>query len=502
MSAAPGLQDFGELKLPGRLLDPERESENIQRLTEKVRELCGWRMRNFPGSQPVSLAKNNVTLLGRSHYVACEKSDGVRYLMLAASRKVYLIDRMETIQELYMFLPNFLGSDESHQLTLLDGEMVTDTYQEWIEDPNDPTNKIEKEVKSTRFLIYDAMVVHRDVNVSRMPLLERLKQVYDRVILPRVHWESENPDLVLREKQENQYLPLYLKDFFEIWDIGAIVQFATKRLPHMTDGIIFTPVYAPYVPGTCHGLLKWKPPNMNTVDFRAEMVKLNPKEVSEYNSMNSETPIDPTMPFAVKLLVGEGGVARWQGNIWCAPVGEFYKSMIEKYVMDGIDGAIYECMYDVDIYTLKPQLKWNDETSAVTYSWKEGTKDRGGWVVERVRTDRKIPNDKRVVKSVFKSIQDGISFLDLIEYIEGIRNAGKSSLSSRINCPEYYLKYGSIHSRNDAYNAKATVAEGNADNEDTIEEGNEDYKNKRLVTSDERIGHDIEEENIKKLKVK
>lgn len=34
--------------------------------------------------------------LGRTSHVACEKTDGVRYLLLAASEKVFLIDRLET----------------------------------------------------------------------------------------------------------------------------------------------------------------------------------------------------------------------------------------------------------------------------------------------------------------------------------------------------------------------------------------------------------------------
>ncbi len=40
-------------------------------------------------------------------------------------------------------------------------------------------------------------------------------------------------------------------------------------LPHENDGIIFTPVYSRYcVAGTDSALLKWKPPDKNSVDFR------------------------------------------------------------------------------------------------------------------------------------------------------------------------------------------------------------------------------------------
>lgn len=55
-----------------------------------------------------------------------------------------------------------------------------------------------------------------------------------------------------------------MQDFFEIFDLDAIRKLAL-RLPHLSDGIIFTPVKLPYVTGTSPLLLKWKPPHLNTV---------------------------------------------------------------------------------------------------------------------------------------------------------------------------------------------------------------------------------------------
>ena len=43
-----------------------------------------------------------------------------------------------------------------------------------------------------------------------------------------------------------------------------------RRLSHGNDGIIFTPARDPYRPYTCPTLLKWKPANMNSIDFRLQ----------------------------------------------------------------------------------------------------------------------------------------------------------------------------------------------------------------------------------------
>lgn len=40
-----------------------------------------------------------------------------------------------------------------------------------------------------------------------------------------------------------------------------------KVLPHENDGLIFTRNSYPYLPGKNKGILKWKPQELNTIDF-------------------------------------------------------------------------------------------------------------------------------------------------------------------------------------------------------------------------------------------
>jgi len=44
------------------------------------------------------------------------------------------------------------------------------------------------------------------------------------------------------------------------------------KLKHENDGLIYTKDACPYYPGTCAEILKWKPKDMNTVDFRAKPI--------------------------------------------------------------------------------------------------------------------------------------------------------------------------------------------------------------------------------------
>lgn len=47
-----------------------------------------------------------------------------------------------------------------------------------------------------------------------------------------------------------------------------LLNYYIKNIPHNNDGLIFTRVFdSPYKPGTCDYIIKWKPPQMNSIDF-------------------------------------------------------------------------------------------------------------------------------------------------------------------------------------------------------------------------------------------
>ncbi|XP_054821835.1 uncharacterized protein LOC129320405 isoform X3 [Prosopis cineraria] len=175
----------------------------------------------FPGSHPVSLNRDNVQLLRQRYYYATWKADGTRFMMLITCDGCYLIDRKFHFRKVHMRFPcRYLNGgtpEKNHHYTLLDGEMIID------KDPH--TQKQER-----RYLIYDLMAINR-VSVTEMRR----------------------------------------KGFWLLSTVSKLLNKFIPQLSHPSDGLVFQGWDDPYVPRTHEGLLKWKYPEMNSVDFLFEL---------------------------------------------------------------------------------------------------------------------------------------------------------------------------------------------------------------------------------------
>jgi len=183
-----------------------------------------WGTRDyFPGPQPISIERSHFPLLKKNKYVVCEKSDGVRHLLVSfmfGDKKIcVLVNRMFTITLVPLNLPKV-----AYQGTILDGELV-----------------------DTTFLIYDAVVVS-GTNVKDFNLIERLQSA--EKILMGVMRVKTNP------------VSLKMKTFCSLkeYDYNTVVS--------GTDGLIFTPVHESIKTGTHETMFKWKPRDKNTIDFQ------------------------------------------------------------------------------------------------------------------------------------------------------------------------------------------------------------------------------------------
>uniref|UniRef100_A0A7S2S5N1 mRNA guanylyltransferase n=1 Tax=Mucochytrium quahogii TaxID=96639 RepID=A0A7S2S5N1_9STRA len=396
------------------MLDPEnpgefvRDAHLLRALKRECLQLAGKENDNFnrfPGSQPVSLLNQHMTVLKNQKFLVCEKSDGVRYLLLfytipfvvqnppkcwpkvlgGRTGSVFLVNRkfeFITVPEIDLVLSDSLLRSLSG--TLLDGELVKDEVLD--DNPEDGGEMdIDGEEKSSKrgpktfqstFLVFDTLSVCGKF-VGHLDLFDRLRAAQGEIIfkLRMYHLQNGPPkDVVITLKQ------MYAKEA-----VPFILDKVLKGLPHENDGLIFTRYDKPYKPGTCEDILKWKPRYLNSVDFEiSPMWGLNDDGVAEWRYC--------------RISAARRGVS--------LPFGFMYvDEKDQKMLRDKYNGtpAIIECVRPDDWFLYEPpkdrNTPWNDEI-----------KHPGpGWKYLRLREDKHIANDINTVNRVIDSIESGIT---------------------------------------------------------------------------------------------
>ena len=372
---------------------PKVEGSELNELQRICAALMQSREGRFPGSQPVSFGRRHLGTLRTKPYYAAEKTDGVRYMLLIlGSRGAFMLDRNFGARRLPpMHFPNRVRGEPPVDKTLLDGELVEDTT------PEGP---------KLRYLVYDACAVGGEL-VAGAPLPKRLGRARLEVLAPRfaastsssrTHDFSGEPFAVeLKDFYEIKHLPYIFKHVRPSQDKSKhlyVFKDPRRNLEHGTDGLIFTPINDPYVPGTCQSLLKWKPANMNSIDF-----KLNTKWRTEAGF------VGPQPRFM--LMAADRGVP--VGYDWITLTPEQQR----RFASDSqADGRIIECVYDPNHVT----VMYNHLDEETT--WDNPVQHRrGGWRIERVREDKHVPNDMRTVRSVWNSICESVSERELLRVV-------------------------------------------------------------------------------------
>ncbi|XP_071715745.1 uncharacterized protein [Rutidosis leptorrhynchoides] len=309
----------------------------------------------FPGSHPVSLNRDKLQLLRQKYYYATWKADGTRYMMLITWNGCYLIDRNFNFRSVQLRFPcgniNEGAAGNTHNYTLLDGEMIIDT------DPS--THRQER-----RYLIYDLIAINKTSLVER-PFSDRWMILENQVIKPR------NKEREVLFKTRNPYYRYDLepfrvrrKDFYLLSAVPKLLKEFIPRLSHESDGLIFQGWEDEYVPHTHEGLLKWKYPEMNSVDFRFEVGNNN----------------------CHILWLNERGRPKKMDD--CRVV--FRNPSIDIY---SLSGKIIECSFDPE---------------------------ENVWVYMRMRPDKSNPNEFITFKKVKRSIKDNITEEVVLNEIQDI----------------------------------------------------------------------------------
>lgn len=115
-----------------------------------------------------------------------------------------------------------------------------------------------------RYLVYD--IIHyegRDI-AKEFFSPNRLKMIDSHIIQPR--HEAMRQGKIDKIKEP---FSVRTKMFWDLTQTNALLgpKFA-QTLSHDPDGLIFQPAKEPYVAGQCPEVLKWKPADQNSVDFK------------------------------------------------------------------------------------------------------------------------------------------------------------------------------------------------------------------------------------------
>ncbi|KAI8622537.1 mRNA capping enzyme, catalytic domain-containing protein [Chytriomyces sp. MP71] len=340
------------------------EGEYLSYLRRRTSELFGMQVPShkdpkFPGAQPVSFNSSHLAELEQECYFVSEKADGIRCLFVTVQHprtgltESFLVDRKNSYYYLDLPLPRPDNIRQNQKDTVLDGELVLD---------------IDKDGQRILwFLLFDCVVINGE-NIMEKTFGKRLGRLKDFVIKPYKQLYREDPSYAKKLPFRMDVKPLELA-----YHVKTVFD-QIPKLRHKNDGVIFTARDAPYTIGTCQKMLKWKPSEENTVDFKLD----GP---------------DPEGRFYLMLWKG--------GRDGHEMFGEFTldEDMYQEWIQNPPSGKIAECRYDPN---------WPGE-----------------WRFSRFRDDKENANHESVYHSIMESIRDNVDAQAIIDHAPIIRDHWK-----------------------------------------------------------------------------
>lgn len=361
-------------------MDPTIQNQ----LRNMVAKLLERQNNTFPGAQPVSFCRAHIHELKKEDYYVCEKSDGQRYLLFNTTdpngdEATFLIDRRNDywlVRGLHFPLTPDKDPIPWHKDTLIDGELVID---------KNPDGS-----KTAKFLMFDCLVMDGKILINRT-LDKRLAYLSQNFY---------NPYKVLLKKfpQEVPFMPFLaqMKKMEFAYATEMLFRQILPSLPHGNDGLIFTCVNSPYTHGTDNKILKWKPENENSIDFKMqlEFPLVKPDAADLAAGVTEPWPDYDAIPTVNLFSGGDNDTDMWFSTM-ALEEWEWEKL---KSLGEPLQDRIVECYMD----------------------------EKRRWRYMRFRDDKDKGNFHRVVQSVIQSIMDRVTSEELCANAKAIKDAWKS----------------------------------------------------------------------------
>lgn len=407
-----------------------------RRLDIQKQDIKLGREESFLGSQVISLSLQKAALKtcmkylvdNQRDYLICLKSDGMRYLLVFTSKgNCYLVSRKMQIFRADVGVSHLVmrSSTETERIvSIFDGELIRNPGSQ----------------SDFHFQLFDCVLYNNVLKVEEN-YTERIKICED--LLLKNYFLSHFGET----KQTN--IKCYVKDFYEVSEIA----FLLKKIQNISlykdkiDGLIFTRIHFPYLPGKSCGILKWKPDSLNSIDFllveNRRYIEMFPDLFNHddffvfelytihsskfaffdfYFVFNTEDFLSIQQSFKKICLFGrefQGIIVEcnYDKNINGDKMGDFYQKVF-AYDSEQIETLLRSCFFS-DFLTTDPYQKVQLFLSLENrYDIQKKTYG-GNWKIMRTRGDKDAPNGFTTAKNVFMTLfQENISEDFLIEKLK------------------------------------------------------------------------------------
>jgi mRNA-capping enzyme len=280
--------------------------------------LPSYKTRSLPGPLPISLSRSKLRDLSLNAFWVAEKSDGIRRMFVVTESRAFLVDRAWTTQELARSKA-ICSVVASKGITIVDGELVNSPYDD-----------------RGCFLAYDAIVVNGE-HVGSSKFSVRLDALKKKVIDPlNQAIAAEGVDtlkfmmklIVPHSAVDQIFSKIMLSNMSNSKEYWFIDEESGRK--NKNDGVIFTAENEPYLPTSHSALLKWKWPDLNTVDFKIQ--------APFFDDRNGELRLYCGGPKGMELFLRS------------TPISHTLRTWIETDLRNRSDGrsasCIMECGYD------------------------------------------------------------------------------------------------------------------------------------------------------------
>jgi len=198
--------------------------------------------------------------------------------------------------------------------------------------------------------------------------------------------------------EEAQYAPFFMemKTMQFAYGIEMMFRQILPNLPHGNDGLIFTCRNTEYCHGTDQHILKWKPEEENSIDFKLSLdfPTVTPDEIDRAEGITDPYKDYDAIPTCNLLVyIGNNQPDEWYGEMYLTE--EEWENL--KALQEPLHERIVECHMDA-------QKRWR---------------------YMRFRDDKHEANHISTVKSVIESIMDRVTEQDLLANAKRTRDEWK-----------------------------------------------------------------------------